>query len=141
MKNKKKASEKSALYYSILPREPQLFMGHLGSEPKTNMKTVNYPSRYSMSLSDLLSVKEGKTKLPWLQGIRFSKSVNFLLKHFVLITKHVPPFVSNYLKGGSGQSGMSLTRTKENTWPVVEQNELSNSLILMIPSVTYIFAF
>lgn len=69
MSCKKKPSRKSVLYYSILPREPQLFMGHLGPEPKINMETVNYPSRYSMSLSDLPNAKEEKTKLFEHQGI------------------------------------------------------------------------
>lgn len=41
LENTKKPSRRPVLYYSILPGEPQPFMGHLGPEPKTNMKTLN----------------------------------------------------------------------------------------------------
>lgn len=102
MRNTKKPSRKSVLYYFTLPGEPQLFMGHLGPEPKTNTKTVNYPSRYSMSLSDWPSVKKGKIKSLGHQEIS-SSYAHFLLKDFVLISKHAPPFMANYL----GKQGLA----------------------------------
>lgn len=116
MKNKKEPSGRSVLYYSILPGEPQLFMGHLGPEPKTNMKTLNYPSRYSMSDVFIRFAKcQGrKYKVTWTSR---NQSSHFSIKTFFINTKH--HFLSNdprgrrAFTGSSGESWIPLKKTSE----------------------------